>query len=71
MTAAQQAAAALRNWLDQPEGYDYLLRFVGNMARSAAARPRSPGRTTDRTPAPTTCPARATCQPAAPWCLRR
>ena len=39
MTAAQQAAAALRNWLDQPEGYDYLLRFVGSMARSAATRP--------------------------------
>ena len=39
MTGAQQAAAALRGWLDRSEGYDYLLRFVGSMARSAATRP--------------------------------
>lgn len=39
MTRAQQAAAALRDWLDRSEGYDYLLRFVGSMARSAVTRP--------------------------------
>ncbi len=39
--------------------------------RARAAARRSPGRTTLRTAAPTTCPARATCHPREPKCLRR